>query len=155
MDAYSLEVFSRAGEATDASAARSPHLADVVVEPPLRPIPGSRSFELPKGVFVAMGAAYAAFIAEMAFAFGTGHGMPLVLAVCAVYLVMYLGTPALFGRVDTGVRQPKIDWSRLKARGLDTAGGSMSIGAVLGQVLILPACLAFFGLAVLVITAAL
>jgi hypothetical protein len=155
MDAFSLEAFSRAGEALDATQRHSPGLSDAVVEPQLRPVPGARSFELPKAVFVAMGAAYAAFVAEMAVAFGGGEGMPLVLAICVVYMAMYLGIPAVFGRVDTGIRQPLLDWARLRSSGLDTIDGRVSAGGVLAQVLIVPACLAAFGLAILVIVATL
>jgi len=155
MDAYSLELLSRAGDDVGAPAPRSPRLADAVVEPPRRPVPGARSFELPRGVFVAMGCAYAAFLVEMAVAFGTGTGMPLLLAVCAVYLAVYLGTPAVFGAVRTGAAAPKPSFARLRSRGLDTLVGRMGVGAVIGQVLIVPACVAGFGLAVLVVVATL
>jgi hypothetical protein len=155
MNAYSLEAFSRAGEALDAPQRHSPGLTGAVVEPPRQSVPGPRSFELPKGVFVAMGAAYAAFIVEMAVAFGDGSGMPLVLAICVVYMAMYLGIPAVFGKVNTGMRQPRLDWARLRASGLDTIDGRVGAGGVLAQVLIVPACLAAFGLAILVIVATL
>ena len=155
MNAYSLEAFSRAGEALDVALRHSPGLSGAVVEPQLQPVPGARSFELPKGVFVAMGAAYAAFVAEMAVAFGGGEGMPLLFVICVVYMAMYLGIPAVFGKVDTGIRQPSLDWARLRASGLDTIDGRVSAGGVLAQVLIVPACLAAFGLAILVIVSTL
>ena len=151
MDAYALEVAARAGEALDAPPVHSPALADAVVEPPRRPVPGARSFELPKGVFVAMGTAYVAFLATMMAAFGGGEGMPLVLAICLVYFVMYLGTSALFGSIDTGVRTRALGWGELRRRGLDTATGRMGAGSVVGQVLVVPACVTLFGLAILVI----
>ena len=151
MDAFAFEVAARAGEVLDEVAVHSPALADAVVEPPRRPVPGARSFELPKGIFIAMALAYVVFLSTMTAAFGSGEGLPLLLAICIVYLLMYLGTPALFAAVDTGVRVPLLDWAKLKRRGLDTAYGPMSAGAVVGQVLIVPACVAFFGLAVLVI----
>lgn len=155
MDAFSYEVFSSAGDVVDAPVRHSPALAGAVVEPPKHTIPGPRSFELPRGVFAAMTAAYVAFVAEMTWAFGAGAGMPLVLGICAVYLLMYLGIPAVFARVETGVHQPKPAWSRLRQRGMATASGHMSAGAVLGQVLIVPACVAGFGLAIAVIVATL
>ena len=155
MDAYYYELLSRAGDIADAADHHSPALAGAVVEPPRRSVPGPRSFDLPRGVFAAMGAAYVLFIAEMAFAFGSGAGMPLLLGICIVYLLMYLGTPALFARVETGVRRPRADWSQLRRQGLATATGRMSIGAVLGQVLVVPACVASFGLAVAVIVSSL
>jgi len=155
MDSFSYELLSRAGDVADARACHSPALEHAVVEPRRRTVPGARSFELPRRVFVAMAAAYAAFVAEMAFAFGDGKGMPLLLGICVVYLLMYLGTPALFGRVPTGVRLPDGGWARLRRRGLETASGPMSVGAVLGQVLVVPACVAGFGLAVAVIVAGL
>ena len=151
MDPFAFEVAVRAGEALDAPAIHSPALADTVVEPPRRPVPGPRSFDLPRGIFVAMGAAYVAFLAAMTAAFGGGEGMPLLLMICVVYFAMYLGVPALFGRVDTGLRARPLGWGRLRHGGLDTGGGRMGAGAVIGQVLIVPGCVAFFGLAVLVI----
>jgi hypothetical protein len=151
MDAFKLEVTTRAGEALDAPPIHSPALAGAVVEPPRRPLPGARSFELPKGVFVAMTAAYVAFLAAMTAAFGGGAGMPLVLAICVLYLVMYLGIPTLFGAVDSGGRTRQLGWRELRQRGLDTAVGRMGARAVAGQVLIVPGCVAFFGLAILMI----
>ena len=151
MDAYAFEVAARAGEVLHGVAAHSPALADAVVEPPRRPVPGARSFELPGRIFVAMALAYVVFLGAMTAAFGSGEGLLLLLAICVVYLLMYLGTPVLFAAVDTGVRTPLLDWAKLKRRGLDTACGPMSAGAVVGQVLIVPACVAAFGLAVLVI----
>lgn len=155
MDAYSNEVFSRAGELIDAPVIHSPALSGAVVEPPRRLQQGPRTFELPKGVFIAMGAAYLTFIAAMATAFGAGHGMGLVLAICLVYGTMYFGVPALMGAVDSGERRGAIDWSRLRRGGLDTNGGRMPAGAVLGQVLIVPFCVAGFGLAILAIVSTL
>ncbi len=150
MDPFAFEVAVRAGETLDAPAVHSPALADAVVEPPRRPIQGPRSFDLPARIFVAMGAAYVAFLAAMTAAFGSGEGMPLLLMICVVYFVMYLGVPTLFGRVDAGRRARPLDWG-LRHGGLDTGGGRMGAGAVIGQVLIVPGCVAFFGLAVLVI----
>lgn len=153
MDAFALEVAARAGEPLVAPA-HSPALAGSVVEAPLRRVPGPRSFELPGPIFVAMALAYVVFLAAMAAAFGSGDGMPLLLAICVVYLLMYLGTPALFAKVDAAPRR-RLDWDALRRRGLDTIGGRMSAGAVVGQVLIVPGCVAFFGLAVLVIRSSL
>ena len=150
MDAFALEVAARAGETLDAPA-HSPALAGGVVEPPRQTIPGPRSFELPAPIFAAMGMAYVIFLAAMAAAFGGGDGMPLLLAICVVYLLIYLGTPALFGRVDAGVPRRRLAWGELRRRGLDTIGGRMGAGAVVGQVLIVPGCVAFFGIAVLII----
>jgi len=152
MDAFAFEVAVRTGEVADGRTIHSPALADAVVEPQRRPVPGARSFELPKGIFVAMAAAYLLFIGAMTAAFGSGEGMPLLLTICGVYLAMYLGVPALFGAVDTGIRQPSLDWQQFRRRGLDTLDGPLTAGAVAAQVLIVPACVAFFGLAVLVIT---
>lgn len=150
MDAFALEVAARAGDALDVRP-HSPALAGSVVEPPRRTIPGPRSFDLPAPIFAAMGMAYVTFLAAMAAAFGGGDGMPLLLTICVVYLAMYLGTPALLGRVDAGLPARRLGWRELRRRGLDTIGGRMGAGAVVGQVLIVPACVAFFGLAVLVI----
>lgn len=116
-----------------------------------RAVPGARSFELPGGIFGAMAAAYLSFIAAMGAAFGGGEMMPLLLGICLVYLAMYLGVPFVMASVDTGTASRLLAWGQLRQRGLMTAGGHMSAGSVLAQVLIVPACVAFFGMAVLVI----
>ncbi|MFC3712297.1 hypothetical protein ACFOMD_06935 [Sphingoaurantiacus capsulatus] len=103
-------------------------------------------FELPSVIFAAMAVAYLLFIAAMLFSFGSGAGMPLLLGIVGFYLLMYLGTPAVLAHLGLHRRATPF-------RGIDTPGGRMSPGAVLGQVLVVPACVAGFGFAIGVIVA--
>lgn len=108
-----------------------------------------RMFELPSTIWIGMIACYAAFLAALLAATGTGRA-GFAIAVSAIYVVMFFGTAL------TVTRQSQCrDASPLERRDtyLQTAFGPMSRGAVFGQVLIVPVAVALFGFAVAVVIA--
>ena len=137
-------------DARPATAPYNPALAGVV-EPQRRFRPAARDFEFHPRVFALMGGGFAAFVGLMAANFRGGHGMPLVLAICAVCLIGYFAVPYAFSKVETGDPARRDSWVAFMRKGVMTGSGHASGGAVLAQALIMPAMLVLWGMAVLVI----
>ena len=111
--------------------------------------PEARMFELPANVWRAMIACYAVFLLALLGATGGAHAA-FAIFISAVYVAMFFGT------ARTMLRQsPPQPSSALERRGavLQTAYGPLARNEVYGQVLIVPAAVAFFGIGIAVIAA--
>ena len=112
--------------------------------------PEHSDMEFPAWVWIAMFACYAVFFGGLVLATRGDMEAGFVIAISAAYTLMYFGTASLLVALKRdGHRSPF-------ARGaapLATLTGPMTIGAVVGQVLLIPLCLALFGLAIAVIVA--
>jgi hypothetical protein len=123
----------------DAAALRLPHTVD-------------RSFELPAGLYAGTAAGYLGFIGLMALAFGNPHlALPMVIFV--VFIAMFFGVAAMWMRMKPEHPQRLTAWSRFRQHGIMTAYGRCTAGAATVQVLILPALILCWGLAVVTIAA--
>lgn len=111
--------------------------------------PESRMFELPATVWGAMIACYATFLLALLGATGGTHAA-FAIAISAVYVTMFFGTARVM--LKHAPSQPRSPLDRRDAV-LQTAYGPLSRGEVCGQVLIVPAAVAFFGIAISVISA--
>ena len=104
----------------------------------------ARMFELPANVWRAMIACYAVFLLALLGATGGAHA-GFAIAIAAIYVAMFFGT------ARTMLRQslPQ-SHSALERRGavLQTAYGPLARNEVYGQVLIVPAAVAFFGIGI-------
>lgn len=111
--------------------------------------PESRMFELPTTVWGAMFACYAIFLLALLSATGGAHAS-FAIVISAVYVTMFFGTARVM--LKHASPQPR---SPLDRRGavLQTAYGPLARGEVYGQVLIVPASVAFFGVAISAISA--
>ena len=106
-----------------------------------------RGFEIPARLWVGMLACYGVFITALLFATGGGEST-LNIAISAFYMVMF------FGLVKTLVRHgPAQGRSPLDGPGrtLQTLYGPLAEREVAAQMLVVPLCVAFFGVAILVI----
>lgn len=120
------------------------------VQPAAPAQPESRRFELPGTVWGAMFACYAVFFAAVTVATGgSGHAL-FAIAISVLYAAMFFGTALVLAR--QGAAQPSSPLDRAQA--LPTWTGPMSARAVYGQVLVVPASIALFGVAISVICAA-
>ncbi|MBS0482407.1 MAG: hypothetical protein JSR96_09695 [Proteobacteria bacterium] len=103
---------------------------------------------LPGWIWAVMIAEYAVFFTGLMFAVGRDREAVFMLVISIGFAVMYFGTAsALFA-------QKPADRPTAFERGtgdLQTWTGPMSRGAVAAQILTVPGCLAFFGLAMIVI----
>ena len=106
-----------------------------------------RGFEIPKRIWTAMIVFYGVFFAAMFAAVGGGYGT-FVLVVSVFFVAMFFGTTAaLLKQGPTQARSP-LDGPD---QALWTLNGPLERHEVALQMLIVPACAAFLGLAVLVI----
>jgi|SRR5689334_2860764 hypothetical protein len=121
--------------------------APAVAHPP-------RSFELPARLYGLTIAAYAAFLVVTAVGFAS-PGLIVPIAICAIYVAMAFGTPALWTRVRPEGATPPLDWARFRRAGIETATGRLGASEATVQVLILPALILAWGVATAVLYAAL
>lgn len=117
---------------------------------PAAPVqPESRRFELPGTVWGAMIACYAVFFVSITVATGgSGHALFAIL-ISVLYTAMFFATARIIAL--QGQAQDSSPLSQ--GRALPTWTGPMGTGAVYGQVLVVPACIALFGVGIAVICA--
>ena len=101
-----------------------------------------RNFEIPSRIWVAMVAFYGVFFAAMFAAIGGGY------ATFVLVVAMFFGTPRIM--LKQGPPQPRSPLDG-PSRSLMTLNGPLGQPEVAVQMLIVPACAAFLGIAVLVI----
>lgn len=85
--------------------------------------------------------AYGAILGAFALAFLGDAEVGLVLGVCAVYLAVYLGVPAVILRMEPKV-ETRPDLADFLRDGLSTWTGRVSAGSALAQILTVPIALA-------------
>ena len=111
--------------------------------------PEARMFELPALIWGSMIGSYAIFLLALLGATGGDHAA-FAIAISAIYVTMFFGTARTMLR--QAPQQPRSVLSRAGSV-LQTAYGPLPKGAVYGQVLIVPAVVAFFGIGICVISA--
>ena len=111
--------------------------------------PETRMFELPANIWRAMIACYAVFLVALLVATSGAHaGFAIVIA--ALYVAMFFGAARVMLRqAPPQPRSPLECWGAV----LQTAYGPLKRAEVYGQVLIVPAAVAFFGIGIAVIAA--
>jgi hypothetical protein len=109
----------------------------------------ARHFEIPARLWGAMIACYGVFFAAMFAAIGGGYAT-LVLVVSLFFVAMFFGTTKVM--LDQGPVQARSPLDGPN-RALPTLAGALREREVAAQMLIVPACVAFFGIAILVICA--
>ena len=124
-----------------------------IVDEPRRHIVVDRTFGLPTTLFVLTIGAYFAFLGVMTLAFG-GSGLVIPMVICVIYLVMVFGVPALWTRIGPDDGEKPMSWGTFRGKGVMTHNGPVDAGAAAAQVLILPAAVLFWGIAIAVIAAA-
>lgn len=126
----------------------------IIHEAPImrRPTAVDRNFELPAGLYVATAAAYFAFLGVMTLGFGN-PGLILPMAIFVVFIAMFFAVPAMWMRMKPDHAEALTPWARFRRNGVMTAFGHSTAGAATVQVLILPALILVWGLAVVVIAA--
>lgn len=106
--------------------------------------PEARGFELPGRIWFGVISCYALFLSSMIFALGSSGKAMLSIAVSIVYVVVFFTVASI-----VIAQNPDKSTSPLDRNGfLMTHFGPMDRKAVYGQILIVPATIAFFGVAV-------
>ena len=103
----------------------------------LQPVTVDRSFELPKALYVATAGLYLGFLAVMAIGLSS-PGLIIPLTICAVFIVMATGVPAIWARMKPSNPVSSMAWDRFRRQGIMTQTGRLSSGEAAAQMLVLP-----------------
>lgn len=122
--------------------------SDEIVEAPVARACDDQSFELPSGVYVAMAALFAGFIGVLSLALRGGQ-LALVYAVIFAFIAAFFAVPAIFPAMAPS-RKKALSWADFKSRGIETATGRSSAREATILVLLLPALIFCFGIAIAV-----
>lgn len=112
-------------------------------------LPEHSDFEFPRWIWAIMLGGYATFLGGLFAATAGEARAALAVIVSSLYVAMFFGTARILANVD-GRRIGAFTRTGGK---LNTWTGPMDIGAVAGQVLVLPVLLGFFGVSIAVISA--
>jgi hypothetical protein len=126
------------------------HRDEIVAAPELAPRAcEDNNFELPTGIYAAMGLCFAGAIAVLASAFRTN--MAVSYGAIAAFLVAFFAVPVLFVKGSGEDGSKALSWRRFRQRGIATATGRTAAGEATVLVLMLPFFILCFAVAVTVI----
>ncbi len=129
---------------------RSVHELDTRPSPAVPVHPAHNALQVPAAIWRAMFGCYGIFLGGLLYATGRDGEALFMIAISAGYTIMYFGlSGVLIGLDGHGARDGRI----APGGDLDTWTGPMSPGAVAGQILTIPICLAIFGVVIAVIRA--
>ncbi len=111
-----------------------------------------RSFELPTVLYGATVGLFLGFIGVMGAGFANPN-MILPVAIFVFFVVAGFGVPAIWTRMQPDHPQRAVSWARFQSRGIQTYTGHCPAGTAVMQVLILPALIFLWGVAVVSIAA--
>ena len=111
-----------------------------------------RTFELPKGLYVATVGLYLGFLAVMAVGLST-PGLVIPMAIFAFFIVAGFGLPAIWARLEPRRASRQMRWGELARRGVSTATGRVTARDAAVQVLILPVLIFCWGVTAVTIAA--
>lgn len=111
-----------------------------------------RSFELPAGLYIATVACYLIFLATTALAFSAPQLiLPMVMFV--FFIIAGFGIPTIWAKLAPNNPVKAKSWAKFQRDGITSLTGHNTAGAATVQVLILPALIVVWGLAVVTIAA--
>ena len=90
------------------------------------------------------------FMAMMTLGFGN-PGLVLPIAIIVLFLAMLFAVPTIWTRMKPENARQAASWSRFQRDGIMTAFGHVGASDAIGQVLVLPAVVFGWGLAILTI----
>ncbi len=111
-----------------------------------------RSFELPRSLYAATVACYLSFLLIMGLCFAT-PSLILPMAIFAFIIIAGFGVPTIWTRLAHGKRVKALSWARFRRDGIATITGRNTASQATVQVLILPALILVWGMAVVTIAA--
>jgi hypothetical protein len=123
-----------------------------LVAPPNQRSCQDHSFELPTGLYVAMAALLFGFLAVLAIGLAS-PGLVVPMAINFIFLTAFFAVPALFVRTSRDDRRAG-SWTTFLERGIDTATGHCSGKEAATLMLLLPAFIFCWSLAIVAIAAA-
>ncbi len=125
--------------------------SDEIVDAPAGRACDDQTFELPSGIYIAMAALFAGFIGVLSLALRGGQ-MAVVYGVIFAFIAAFFAVPAIFPAMAPS-RKKALSWADFRSRGIETATGRSTGGEATVLVLLLPALIFCFGIAIAVISA--
>ena len=122
-----------------------------IVEAPIQRACEDQTFGLPTGIYIAMALMFAGSVAVLSLAFT--DRMAVSFGVIFAFLAMFFAIPAVFPRMVRHNRASAAKWEQFVEHGIDTATGHASAASATVLILLLPALILCFSLAVAVIAA--
>lgn len=111
-----------------------------------------RTFELPTALYVATVGLFMAYLATMTLGFGN-PGLILPMAIFVLFILAAFGVPAIWATMKPENTSRALSWGRFLSDGVQTETGPLDARAAAVQVLILPALILVWGIAVVTIAA--
>tara|TARA_B100001750_G_scaffold62843_1_gene49955 strand:+ start:811 stop:1233 length:423 start_codon:yes stop_codon:yes gene_type:complete len=111
-----------------------------------------RSFELPKGLYVATVGLYLGFLAVMAAGLSS-PGLIIPMVIFTLFIVAGFGLPAVWTRMAPEHRGQNMSWAKLVRDGIATHTGRVTARDAAVQVLILPVLIFCWGVTTVTIAA--
>jgi type IV secretory pathway TrbD component len=122
-----------------------------IVEAPIQRACEDQTFGLPTGIYIAMVLMFGGSVAVLSLAFT--DRMAVSFGVIFAFLAMFFAIPAVFPRMARHSRASAAKWEQFVEHGIDTATGHASAASATVLILLLPALILCFSLAVAVIAA--
>ena len=132
------------------NAAQLDTVANVTSAPTLTRV--DRTFELPRGLYMATVGLYLAFLAVMAVAF-LNPELAIPMVIFAFFIIMGFGLAGKWASMQPDNDSDPLSWSQFRNRGIATLSGRLTAGQASVQVLMLPILILFWGMAVAIIAA--
>jgi hypothetical protein len=108
-----------------------------------------QTFELPGGLYVALGGMFFAFLAIMTIGFAS-PALAVPMGINFAFLTAFFAVPAIFVGASHG-GAPALRWSEFLRKGVNTANGHSSAGEATVLVLTLPFLILCWAVAIVVI----
>ena len=128
------------------------HPDAAIVPPPAQRACDDHSFELPTGIYAAMAALLFGFLAILAVGLAD-PGLVVPMGINFVFLTAFFAIPAIFvGAANDG--KSSLSWSQFVRKGVETATGHSSGKEAAVLILMLPALIFCWAIAIVAIWAA-
>ncbi len=118
----------------------------------LQPVTVDRSFELPRGLYVATVGLYLGFLAVMAVGMAS-PGLLIPMVIFAFFIVAGFGLPTIWTKMRPGNPTSPMAWERFRRTGIVTQTGRITAGEASAQMLILPLLIFAWGVICVTIAA--
>lgn len=122
-----------------------------LVAAPVQRACDDQSFELPTGIYIAMAALLFGFLAVLTLGLGN-PGLAVPMAINVIFLAAFFAIPAIFVRAGKGGART-LSWAQLMRRGVQTEAGHAGGGEAAILVLMLPAFIFLWSIAIVTINA--
>lgn len=146
---YDRKIFATHGQKTKASEVQT----ELKTEP--KKIFGTsvdRTFEIPKGLYIATVGIYLSYLLLMGAAFQADH-MVVIIGICMISVCAGFGVPALWAMMEPDNDSTNMTWQQFVRNGIETHTGLLAAKDATIQMMILPVLILAWGMAIVTIAA--